>query len=49
MVHQLSSLVTCGPTHDQQPVFKWSQSNHTKPLGHTDVFDFDTIKIQWDG
>ncbi|XP_003386071.2 PREDICTED: putative phospholipase B-like 2 [Amphimedon queenslandica] len=49
MVKSLSCLATSGPTHSQQPVFKWSTSGFqdTPPLGHPDEFDFAPIVIKW--
>jgi hypothetical protein len=45
---QLVSAVN-GPTHDQQPVFKWSTSafDHQVHVGQPDVFDFDFVEMQF--
>ena len=36
-----------GPTHDQQPVFNWTMSGWTRPLGHPDKWDFEPVMISW--
>ena len=36
-----------GPTHDQQPVFNWTMSGWTRPLGHPDQWDFEPVMISW--
>ena len=38
-----------GPTHDQQPVFNWTASGWTRPLGHPDKWDFEPVMITWTG
>ena len=40
--------VICGPTHESQPVFKWSDWHGapTPHAGQPDVFDFDWIAVQ---
>jgi hypothetical protein len=38
-----------GPTHDQQPVFNWTMSGWTRPLGHPDKWDFEPVMISWNG
>ena len=48
LLEDLKVIATAGPTHDDQPVFKWSTSGF-KPLpqGQPDVFDFEPVIIQW--
>eukprot|EP01047_Picozoa_sp_COSAG01_P009092 COSAG01_NODE_369_length_18046_cov_130.301443_7_plen_223_part_00 len=37
----------CGPTHDQQPAFRWSSSfPNVSHVGLPDLFDFDWVTIQ---
>jgi len=43
----LSCIAVSGPTHDQQPVFKWSTSGWKRPMGHPDAWDFDPILVQF--
>ncbi|XP_028400611.1 putative phospholipase B-like 2 [Dendronephthya gigantea] len=38
-----------GPTHDQQPVFNWTMSGWSRPLGHPDNWDFEPVMISWSG
>lgn len=41
-------VATAGPTHEQQPVFKWSTSGFEPlPLGMPDAFDFAPTVIEW--
>lgn len=47
MVKKMSCLATSGPTHSQQPVFKWSTSGFDIPMGHPDAFDFSPVSIEW--
>lgn len=47
MMKELSCMATAGPTHHQQPVFKWSASGFKRPLGHPDAFDFKPMVITW--
>jgi len=35
-----------GPSHDQQPVFRWSQFPDVSHVGMPDAFDFDWISIE---
>uniref|UniRef100_H2YHB7 Phospholipase B-like n=1 Tax=Ciona savignyi TaxID=51511 RepID=H2YHB7_CIOSA len=43
-------IAECGPTHDQQPVFKWSTSPYFNlpHRGMPDSFDFQPIHVKWD-
>jgi len=47
LVRELSAWVVAGPTHDQQPVFKWSTSGWKKPMGHPDEFNFKEFVLSW--
>ncbi|XP_068679671.1 putative phospholipase B-like 2 [Montipora foliosa] len=47
MIKSLECLAVSGPTHDQQPVFKWSTSGWDRPLGHPDVWDFEPLVVKW--
>lgn len=47
MVKSLECVAVSGPTHDQQPVFKWSTSGWDTPLGHPDAWDFEPIVVKW--
>jgi len=41
-------MAIAGPTHQEQPVFKWSTSAFNKSHhGHPDVFDFGVVEHQW--
>ncbi|EDV28552.1 expressed hypothetical protein [Trichoplax adhaerens] len=46
----LKSYAIAGPTHEQQPPFRWSTAkfNMTKPLGHPDLFNFTRQLVSWD-
>ena len=45
-----SSLAQAGPTHDDQPVFSWSEwgDQHAVHLGQPDRFDFAWIEVEFD-
>lgn len=45
----LGLVAECGPTHDTQPVFKWSKSPyaHKSHLGMPDKFDFKPEMFVW--
>ncbi|XP_068748317.1 putative phospholipase B-like 2 [Montipora capricornis] len=47
MIKSFECLAVSGPTHDQQPVFKWSTSGSDRPLGHPDVWDFEPLVVKW--
>jgi hypothetical protein len=49
----MRAAANCGPTHDTQPVFSWSQfeqlTNQTWPhYGQPDTFDFGFVDMQWE-
>lgn len=48
MVKTLQCVAVSGPTHDQQPVFKWSTSGWKRPMGHPDAWDFEPVTVKWD-
>ena len=43
----LSCKATSGPTYTQQPVFRWSTSEFSRPLGHPDKWNFTINNISW--
>ena len=48
LMQSLSCVAVAGPTHDQQPVFRWSTSGlGPRPLGHPDAFDFEPVTVTW--
>ncbi|XP_078362141.1 putative phospholipase B-like 2 [Oculina patagonica] len=48
MVKTLQCMAVSGPTHDQQPVFKWSTSGWKRPMGHPDAWDFEPVTVTWE-
>ncbi|CAG2100672.1 unnamed protein product [Medioppia subpectinata] len=50
MAARLEMLAVSGPTHRQQPPFRWSTSGagaELRHIGHPDVFDFKPIYTKW--
>ena len=47
MFQAFTVYAVSGPTHDQQPVFNWTMSGWTRPLGHPDKWDFEPVMISW--
>lgn len=50
MARELSMLIQCGPTNDQQPTFSWSSSDFGDSVRHEgqpDVFDFPPVLSRW--
>nr|XP_058973240.1 putative phospholipase B-like 2 [Pocillopora verrucosa] len=43
----LSCMAVSGPTHDQQPIFKWSTSGWKRPMGHPDAWDFEPVMVKF--
>ncbi|XP_022780516.1 putative phospholipase B-like 2 isoform X1 [Stylophora pistillata] len=43
----LSCMAVSGPTHDQQPIFKWSTSGWKRPMGHPDAWNFEPIMVNF--
>ncbi|XP_065197425.1 putative phospholipase B-like 1 [Sycon ciliatum] len=48
MMKKLQANIASGPTSEQQPVFKWSQTDVEKPHGHPDAFNFPPLTIMWE-
>ncbi|XP_020631773.1 putative phospholipase B-like 2 [Orbicella faveolata] len=48
LIKELQCMAVSGPTHDQQPVFKWSTSGWKRPMGHPDAWDFEPVKVTWE-
>lgn len=48
MMTKLQAQAVSAPTHDTQPIFKWSSSGVSQPLGHPDVFNFNFTLISWE-
>lgn len=48
LIKELQCMAVSGPTHDQQPVFKWSTSGWKRPMGQPDAWDFEPIKVTWE-
>ena len=48
MVKELQCMAVSGPTHDQQPVFKWSSSGWERPMGHPDAWNFEPLMVSWE-
>eukprot|EP00795_Rhopilema_esculentum_P015337 gene15337-6558_t len=48
LANQLSAWIVAGPTHDDQPVFKWSTSGWKTPMGHPDEFNFSQFVQSWE-
>ena len=44
----LSCFAVSGPTSDQQPPFQWSKTEWKKPVGHPDLWNFETQLVKWD-
>ncbi|KAM7451985.1 putative phospholipase B-like 2 [Porites harrisoni] len=48
MMKELQCMAVSGPTHDQQPVFKWSTSGWKRPMGHPDAWNFEPLMVSWE-
>nr|CAB3264926.1 putative phospholipase B-like 2 [Phallusia mammillata] len=49
MIRKYEMVAECGPTHDQQPVFVWSESPfaHLSHRGMPDRYDFEPVHVTW--
>lgn len=47
MAQTFSQFIVAGPTFDQQPPFKWSDTEWKKPLGLPDEFKFEPALLDW--
>lgn len=49
MIKFFGIIAECGPTHDTQPVFKWSTSPYSNlsHIGHPDEFNFKPVLFSW--
>lgn len=47
MAQSFSQYIVGGPTYDQQPAFKWSDTKWKRPLGLPDQFKFEPTLLDW--
>lgn len=50
MFQKLQFIAVSGPTYDNVPAFKWSETdfaNTTPHFGHPDLFRFEPVLNQW--
>lgn len=47
MAQSFSQYIVGGPTYDQQPSFKWSDTEWKRPLGLPDEFKFEPTLLDW--